>query len=848
MNRILYVDDESFLLEIGRLFLEETGDFTVSTALSPPEALRLLEQEKFDAIISDYQMPGMDGIRFLVEVRARFGSIPFILFTGKGREEVVIQAINSGVDFYLQKGGDPTAQFAELSHKIRIAIERYNAVKALQESEARSRALIENTSDIIRILDCGGRIIFDSAASERLLGYPPGYTLGRSPTEFIHPDDLAIVKRELSEVYNNTNSGIPTEFRIRKADGSYTCVESSGKNLIGVPGIDGVVITTRFIDERKKAKKALQESRRQLDEMATNIPGVVYRFYVNPDGTTGFDYISQRSRQILGLENDPATFFDRLTEGLDPENRERFLDSVQRAISTKTPWEFDSQYNKPSGEKIWINAVSNPVMENDRLIFDGVIFDKTDQKAADEFIRLLARIADDAPASVTVHDFEGNFLYANEETFRLHGYSREEFMAKKVQEIDVPESAELIAERMQQVRDSGAAGFDVQHFRKDGSVFPLHVNVKVVDWGKKNVLLSIATDITERWRAEKALRESEEFNRALVENLPDYIVVYGPDGKILYANPPCEQLLGYEAGTLVGESMLQFVAEEYREKVISSIAGRKKGDEILPYVIDILTQDGTRRSAIVKGTPIRYHDTPAIHILLIDITERKRAEEALHLANKKLALLAGITRHDINNQITVLQSYLAILEKKQVDLSLKEYIHKARTAALRISSMIQFTKEYETVGVKAPVWQNSRTIVDTAFREVHRGQVTMKNDIPAGLEVFADPLILKVFYNLMGNAMQYGGKITTIRFSVEERDRDRIIVCDDDGVGLPASEKEKIFERGFGKNTGLGLALSREILAITGITIRETGEPGKGARFEMAVPEGAWRNAGRGNT
>ncbi len=93
----------------------------------------------------------------------------------------------------------------------------------------------------------------------------------------------------------------------------------------------------------------------------------------------------------------------------------------------------------------------------------------------------------------------------------------------------------------------------------------------------------------------------------------------------------------------------------------------------------------------------------------------------------------------------------------------------------------------------------------------------------------------------MDNAVRYGGKITTIRFSVLERDEDHLIVCEDDGDGIPAMEKEKIFERGFGKNTGLGLFLSREILAITGITITETGEPGKGARFEMTVPKGMWR-------
>ncbi|MCX6701224.1 MAG: sensor histidine kinase [Methanomicrobiales archaeon] len=111
--------------------------------------------------------------------------------------------------------------------------------------------------------------------------------------------------------------------------------------------------------------------------------------------------------------------------------------------------------------------------------------------------------------------------------------------------------------------------------------------------------------------------------------------------------------------------------------------------------------------------------------------------------------------------------------------------------------------------------------------------------------MFADQLVVKVFYNLMDNAVRYGGKITTIRFFVEECDGDHLIVCEDDGGGVAADEKEKIFERGFGKNTGLGLALSREILDITGITIHENGEPGKGARFEMAVPKDMWRIAGK---
>ena len=119
---------------------------------------------------------------------------------------------------------------------------------------------------------------------------------------------------------------------------------------------------------------------------------------------------------------------------------------------------------------------------------------------------------------------------------------------------------------------------------------------------------------------------------------------------------------------------------------------------------------------------------------------------------------------------------------------------------------------------------------------------SMNNEIPGSVEVFADPLIVKVFYNLMDNAFRYGGKITTIRFSLQESDDvTEIIVCEDDGIGVPAEVKEKIFLREFGQNTGLGLALSREILDITGITIKEAGKPGQGARFEMMVPKGMWR-------
>lgn len=188
--------------------------------------------------------------------------------------------------------------------------------------------------------------------------------------------------------------------------------------------------------------------------------------------------------------------------------------------------------------------------------------------------------------------------------------------------------------------------------------------------------------------------------------------------------------------------------------MISRISECRKWGEISPYEIDLLTQDGYRRSVIVKGTPIQYQDNPAILLLLNDITERKRAEDALQQANKNLLLLSGITRHDINNQLTIQMGYLTILEQKQADPKLDEYFGKVSTAAKRISAMIRFTREYESIGVNAPVWEGCSTLIDTAAKQVPLGQVMLKNDLPADAEVFVDPLIVKVCYNLMDNAVR----------------------------------------------------------------------------------------------
>ena len=230
-----------------------------------------------------------------------------------------------------------------------------------------------------------------------------------------------------------------------------------------------------------------------------------------------------------------------------------------------------------------------------------------------------------------------------------------------------------------------------------------------------------------------------------------------------------------------------------------------------------------------------------ICVIVHDVTERKRAENALSEANRKLNLLGSITRHDLLNQLMAIRSYTSFIKESIQDPVLADLITKEEKVIGIMERQISFTRDYQDMGVKRPAWQNVAESVKNAAASLP--VQTIKIDTgPQDLEVYADPLFAKVFYNLIDNALRHGGEqLTTLRVSSRKSEGGLIIYFEDDGVGIPPENKDLIFEHGFGKNTGLGLFLVREILGITGMTIGETSDTGRGARFEIAVPEGAYR-------
>lgn len=343
----------------------------------------------------------------------------------------------------------------------------------------------------------------------------------------------------------------------------------------------------------------------------------------------------------------------------------------------------------------------------------------------------------------------------------------------------------------------------------------------------------------ERTRMDQSLRESEEKFRTLVENSLDGIAIVSGNGTILLRNRAAATMVDAPADREVppDTSVMKYLVPESRDAAVADFANVLGGTNSYPVVYRAFTETGREIWVECLGKKILFGPDPAILVSMRDVTERKRMEDALRRSNKKLSLLSSITRHDVLNKITVIQGFIAITLKKADPAEFSKLIERIGPLIEVIRQQVEFTKAYQDLGTKEPAWQPVGTMI--AGLQVPQS-VTIRDETQ-NPEVFADLMLEKVFHNLIDNSLRHGGSVTAIRFGTIRNESGLTITYEDNGCGVPSGDKEKIFERGYGKNTGLGLFLAREILGITGITIQETGTEGGGARFEIRVPENAYR-------
>jgi PAS domain S-box-containing protein len=1250
MYTVLYVDDEPDLLDLARLFLERSPEFCVKTLTSAQEALDSPFLTTCDVIVSDYQMPEMDGIAFLKAVRKQSKTLPFILFTGRGREEVVIEAINNGVDFYLQKGGDAKSQFAELSHKIRMAVERKRAVDEGRESEKRFSSIFHASPihQLItefstgRILDINDRFLKDMKLSrsevigktigeigfhvdeprypaileqlERegivrnaelrvrarngqtyttfismtrvqvhnqdlvytqsmnitaqkksqqtinaLLNAPPDVSMlldregiilavnhagavrfsapeqeliGSNAYELIS-SDLSALRREMIDravtarepfVYTDDRSGrayenhlypiigsdgevatiavysrdvtdeIYAKQALKESEEKYRLVvehshdaiyiyrdnhflfvnreteEISGfsheelmqrelwdfihpgdrerlkvaaakrfaggalfsafqarilrKNgevrdaeffvdIVDYQGKPAILGIARDITEKKRAEGALREREEQLRSLSDNLPnGMVYQLIIEPDGRRRFAHCSAGIERIHEVTADAALRdASVLYNQIEADDRPRLKEAEDRAVASMSPFSFPARIRTPSGAERGVLLRSAPrPLPGGGIIWDGIELDITSKKQADDELKAayeqlaasqeelkaqfnelctgqeLLRESEEKYRTLVEHTedavfiaHEGKLVFVNNAFSALIGYSAEELTSMQFTSFVAPEDREMVLQRHKN-RLSGNAlpeSYEFSLLHHDGtSRIRVKIQVGTGTYDGRTATIGTLHDITDERERERALAQSEELHRKMVAAIPDIIVRTALDGTILFINDNGVKISGHsDSADLIGTSMFSLFAPEslplalqntplmferplgpveyvFRAKDNTGVTLEVNGDvlrtpEGIPYglvficrditerrraeaalveseenyrriienmqdvfyrtdrdgVIPMISSYGARlvgfdsadeligkyratdfyadpgerdaflaylgREKVVTGYSLTLRDrhgdlhnaTASSHLLydaegqvngiegiLHDVTHLKRAKNALRQANRQLTLMTSITRHDIRNQLMALGGWLELSRDSVSDpAQMLELITKEQRIASIIEEQINFTTFFDEMGVKEPAWLDPVPLIRKSQESLPFKKIRLVIDI-SGIEIFADPLFEKVFYNLFDNALKYGGDaMTTIRGSVHQDESVRLLVIEDDGIGIPEKDKELLFNRGFGKNTGLGLFLVKEILTITGMTIRETGIPGKGARFEIRVPAGKFRSVSNGS-
>lgn len=614
MITVLYVDDEESLLELAKEFLEASNDIILKTATNATTAIDKILEGGIDVVVSDYMMPEMDGLAFLRSLRESGNDIPFILFTGKGREEVVIEALNEGADSYLQKGGHPRPQFTELAHRIRTAVERRQAITALRQSEARLKRAEEIAGFGHWELHLDSRTMYSSVGTKIIYGTNEGLKSLELIEKVPLPEYRPMLDKALTDLIEN-GTIYDLEFKIKRpSDGKMVYVHSRAEYDPVHHIVFGVL---QDITERKRAEMEISLKNEELEVSYTQM-------------SAAEEELRMAQHQIaVAMDLAKLVYWD-----LDP---------------TKTLFIFNDSFYSLYGTSAGR---------------EGGYLMKTDT-------------------------YLDNFVH--------------------------PEDKALVAKVIEQNQSSPKGIHQVEHriVRRDGQVRDIVVCIEI-----------------------------ERDNKGL----PTHI--YG-------ANQ--------------------------------------------------------------------------------DITEHKKAEVALERANRKLSLLNSITRHDITNQLSILRGNLELLRSSVLDSEVLSRLERIDRSSRIILDQIHFTKEYQDMGTSAPRWQNVSEIIfsNLQVREAKDLQIT---DEAAMLSLYADPMLPKVFNNLIENTMRYAARPASIKIDSEHIENGVKLVYEDIGPGIQFADKERIFEKGFGKGTGLGLFLSREILAITGIVINETGIPGLGARFEISIP------------
>jgi PAS domain S-box-containing protein len=446
------------------------------------------------------------------------------------------------------------------------------------------------------------------------------------------------------------------------------------------------------------------------------------------------------------------------------------------------------------------------------------------------------------PEMIFEVDQEMNIIFANVKSFEITGYSQEDFAKGfKMPQLIAPEDLERAKNNMEKVFSGGnTKGNEYTFIKKDGSRFFVSVSaVPIIHEGKRIGGRGIITDITETKKIETQLKL---FSNAIQTSVDGIII--RTNSAITYVNDALLKMYGStDKNELIGKHVLQLVDESDQERANQNYIHHQKTGQGWTSQYTAVIKDGSKLPVEITEALIKDENGVGIgHIDIIrDLSQRVRNEEKLkeanqkiELINEKLLVVGGLVRHDIANKLSAIDCSLYLAKKTG---KIEDLLREVEVASGQIKRILAFSKDYETLGTEELTYINVGYVFDgviSLFPDLSGIKIT-NNCVE--LSVLADSLLKELFYNLVDNTRKYGEKTTQIKISFTDDGQCMNLIYEDDGVGISLDQKPKLFTKGFGRGTGLGLHLIKKTLEVYGWQIQETGTPQKGAKFEITIPK-----------
>ena len=548
------------------------------------------------------------------------------------------------------------------------------------------------------------------------------------------------------------------------------------------------------------------------------------------------------------------TCYETTHHSLTPCNSAEHLCPIRRVLETKEIITVEHKHfdenNTERIVEVSARFVKNP---EGKTVIIHVSRDITERKQMETRIteaeKRYRAFFDQAPVGILIIDPETAVpVEFNEAVHQQLGYSKEEFSKLRIFDYKAVETPYETKARLEKVLREGKAEFETKHRAKNGEIRDVVATSQMIELSGKKFVHSIYLDVTEAKKMEYALMESEAKYRQLVEIAQEGVWALDKDSRTVFVNPRMAKMLGYSESEMIGKNLVTFLGKSGSDLAVHNLEECKLGNQG-ECEFEFIQKDGAHMYVNIAASSIQddtgnYIGTLA---LVADITERKKIEvtlkesrDKLEMMNEKLSVVGGLTRHDVRNKLSAVTGYAYILKKKHGDLAdVVDGLSRMEQAVAESVKIFDFAKMYEQLGAEELTYIHVEEKLKEAATLFSGSIPTIINECH-GLIVLADSFLRQLFFNFVDNTRKYGKKTTTIRVHFEKVDQDCLkLVYEDDGVGVPLENKQRLFKEGFstGGSTGFGLFLTKKMIDVYGWTITEDGEPGKGAKFTITIPK-----------